>query len=332
MSIYDEAAIVVVLPVTDLVRAESWYGRLGFGVVASYPTYLVLDARGLELHLFVRSHEADGTSWSGAYLRVADVDAVHRAWAAAGARILLEPTDRDHGQREFAAEDPDGNLWRVGTPIPGIADALAAAIRSEGHAPSTASSGPPDGGPHDGSPGTPDDRWFALVASGRCGGCDYDPSGTPPAQLPGVIVDEASRWGPVLLGAEDEAVRRRPTPTTWSALEYGAHVRDVLAVFTQRTVKMLAEPDPDLGWWDHEAAIEDGWANESEVGAVVDDLAENASRLRQALTAMPADGWARTGTRAGGEAFTIESLLRFAVHELVHHRADAERGLAAREA
>ncbi len=95
---------------------------------------------------------------------------------------------------------------------------------------------------------------------------------------------------------------------------------------------MLTEVDPDLGWWDHEAAIEHGWANESEVAAVADDLAENAQRLRDLLGAMPADGWTRTGRRRGTEPFTVELLIRFAVHEVVHHRGDAERAAAADDA
>jgi hypothetical protein len=118
-------------------------------------------------------------------------------------------------------------------------------------------------------------------------------------------------------------------PRTWSALEYGVHVRDVLNVFSERIVRTLAEHEPELGWWDHEAAIDDGMANESDVGAVVDDLGRNASKLSEALRLVDEDDWPRGATRIPAERFTIELMARFALHEVVHHRADAERSLAA---
>ena len=326
---YEGASLVVVLPVSDLVRAESWYGRLGFAVEAEYPTYLILRAEHLELHLFARTDEADATSWSGAYLRVPDVDTVFAAWEAAGAHILLPPTDRDHGQREFAAEDPDGNLWRVGSPIGATHAGLGADARWV--PPTDASEATAVGAP-DGRPGTPDDAWYDIVVAGACAGCGHDAQAAATELLAGLLVDEARRWSPLLTAMDDDEVRRRPAPDTWSPLEYAAHVRDTLAVFTERTGRMLTEVDPDLGWWDHEAAIEHGWANESEVAAVADDLAENAQRLRDLLGAMPADGWTRTGRRAGTEPFTVELLIRFAVHEVVHHRGDAERAAAADDA
>lgn len=49
------------------------------------------------------------------YLAVDDVDAVYETAKAAGAKILEEPVDRDHGSREFICADPQGNVWSFGT-------------------------------------------------------------------------------------------------------------------------------------------------------------------------------------------------------------------------
>jgi uncharacterized glyoxalase superfamily protein PhnB len=49
------------------------------------------------------------------YVAVEDVDAVHATAKAAGATILEEPVDRDHGGREFICADPQGNVWCFGT-------------------------------------------------------------------------------------------------------------------------------------------------------------------------------------------------------------------------
>jgi uncharacterized glyoxalase superfamily protein PhnB len=49
------------------------------------------------------------------YVVTDDPDGVHDGAEAAGATIIQELTDQDYGSREFAAEDPEGNVWSFGT-------------------------------------------------------------------------------------------------------------------------------------------------------------------------------------------------------------------------
>ncbi|QXC60061.1 DinB family protein [Aquihabitans sp. G128] len=313
---------VPVLPVADLTRSVAWYGRLGFAVRALHPDYAILGFGTTELHLAESPSVAGTESWSGCYLRVADAATVHASWLAAGVREVAPLADQPYGIREFATEDLDGNLWRVGSPTPGgPLDDDHDLTRADG----ADRTGP---APTDGGPGTDHASWAAVVADGTCAGCGIRAADGAVAGLAGRLRDEAGRWALVLLDADDDAVRRRPAPGTWSALEYGAHVRDVLALFAERTMRAQAEVDPTFAAWDPDAAIEDGWANESEVAAVVDDLARNASHLGEVLDRVAPDGWARPATRADGQRFTIELLARYALHEVVHHRVDAERSLA----
>ena len=44
-------------------------------------------------------------------VRVDDANAHCERARAHGARILMEPTDFEYGERQFAAEDPAGHLW-----------------------------------------------------------------------------------------------------------------------------------------------------------------------------------------------------------------------------
>jgi uncharacterized glyoxalase superfamily protein PhnB len=352
---------VPVLPVADLVRALVWYERAGFTIDAEHPGYVLLRFDGTEVHL-VEVPEVEGLdTWTGAYLRVADVDALFARWQALSLPVLAEPDDRAYGVREMALEDPDGNLWRVGSPLPSFDELLTSAAVPASE-PSTGPAGPaeapePAGGSEraeapdvcaadtgilstdaampslrsDGGPGTSGDAWFRLVAEGdrRCAGCGWLPGELPARALGAQVRDEAHAFGLLLAAADDDGLRTRPAPRTWSALEYGVHVRDVLNLFSERIIRTLAEHEPELGWWDHEAAIDDGMANESDVGAVVDDLGRNASKLSEALRLVDEDDWPRGATRHPGQRFTIELMARFALHEVVHHRADAERSLAA---
>ena len=49
------------------------------------------------------------------YAVVADPDAHCERARAAGAEIVQELTDQPYGSREYAAADPEGNVWSFGT-------------------------------------------------------------------------------------------------------------------------------------------------------------------------------------------------------------------------
>ncbi|WP_327044846.1 VOC family protein [Microbispora sp. NBC_01189] len=51
----------------------------------------------------------------GAYVVTGDPDGLYARATAAGARVVQEPYDTDHGSREFAVRDPEDNLWSFGT-------------------------------------------------------------------------------------------------------------------------------------------------------------------------------------------------------------------------
>jgi uncharacterized glyoxalase superfamily protein PhnB len=49
------------------------------------------------------------------YVAVDEVDPLHDRAKAAGAEIVMPPTDQDYGSRDFSARDPEGNIWAFGT-------------------------------------------------------------------------------------------------------------------------------------------------------------------------------------------------------------------------
>jgi len=51
----------------------------------------------------------------GIYAIVADPDAHCARAKAGGAEILMSPTDRDYGGRDYTARDPEGHVWTFGT-------------------------------------------------------------------------------------------------------------------------------------------------------------------------------------------------------------------------
>lgn len=60
---------------------------------------------------------AEGDAGSAIHLHVDDVDAVTQQAAAAGARVVREPTDQFYGERSSKVVDPFGHEWLLGSQI-----------------------------------------------------------------------------------------------------------------------------------------------------------------------------------------------------------------------
>ncbi len=177
------------------------------------------------------------------------------------------------------------------------------------------------------------DELGARWQSERCPECAFEPEKYGPAELPAAVAGLARRYraplSRLLPGETTDILRARPLAGTWSALAYTCHVRDVLALFDGRIQRMLAEDDPDLDWWDHEAAVEaDGYDGQDPV-AVADVLEANAGGLAATLSGVPDGAWERTGRRGDGAVFTVLGAGRFALHEGHHHLLDVGRVLRA---
>ncbi|MBX3454508.1 VOC family protein [Ferrovibrio sp.] len=118
---------IPILPCRNLDRTQGFFAALGFALRGRYPDYLILSRNGQELH-FALSETPEYTfdvaaNCAGAYLRVADADALHAAWIGQtrlwqqDARIAGSVENKPWGQREFHFLDPDRNLFRIGQAI-----------------------------------------------------------------------------------------------------------------------------------------------------------------------------------------------------------------------
>ena len=125
----------------------------------------------------------------------------------------------------------------------------------------------------------------------------------------------------------EDLVRRRPDPATWSALEYSAHVADVLD-FTVLWIRgILREDDPEMFAFDSdEQAVEKGYNDQSR-REVIGNLETASAELASVLEGVSPDDWARTGRFPWGVRDALATA-RNAVHEGSHHLRDVERVLA----
>jgi hypothetical protein len=110
-------------------------------------------------------------------------------------------------------------------------------------------------------------------------------------------------------------------------LEYGAHVRDVIAIWTWTlkqalTVDRPRFPAPDADVADR-AADEAGYAT-MDPPVVAEELVANGERAATKFSSVPPDGWRRVVV-LGDEELTVLDIANKILHEGHHHLNDIER-------
>ena len=107
------------LPSRDFAATEAFYARLGFVTRYRDDGWMILERGGMVAEFFSHPGCDPRTSWASACLRVDDLDALYRDFAATGLSAdpraiprLTPPEHRPPVPRMFALVDPDGSLWR----------------------------------------------------------------------------------------------------------------------------------------------------------------------------------------------------------------------------
>jgi len=172
----------------------------------------------------------------------------------------------------------------------------------------------------------PDTKDWTWVLDRPCPECGFEASTITVDRIPEVIRDNATAWEAVLT-LDDAAAR--PEPSTWSPLEYAAHVRDVNRIFDDRVALMLDQDDPTFANWDQdETAVAERYA-EQDPGTVATELIDAAESVAARYEAVRPGAWGRRGYRSNGSEFTVESIGIYHLHDIVHHAWDV-RAAAAR--
>jgi hypothetical protein len=172
-------------------------------------------------------------------------------------------------------------------------------------------------------PIVPDTKNWTWVVDRRCAECGFDASAVDAANavtgVAGRLRRNAVAW-PAVLQRPD--VRERPDDSTWSALEYAAHVRDVCRLYRERLALMLERDDPVYPNWDQDVAAIEGRYAEQDPATVAAELTDAASALADAFDAVRGEQWQRRGRRSDGASFTVDTFSRYFLHDVVHHLWD----------
>src|SRR5439155_2802579 len=128
---------------------------------------------------------------------------------------------------------------------------------------------------------------------------------------------------------DEDVLRRRPDPKTWSALEYTAHVADAFESMAPDMVNMVQHdnlrlPDP----WDPDERVVEKRFNEMDPEEVLRWLGRSANQFADTIDGFSASDWSRTAEFDYGWREVID-MARNLVHEGYHHLRDVERVLRA---
>lgn len=124
----------------------------------------------------------------------------------------------------------------------------------------------------------------------------------------------------------DSVIRRRPEPGVWSALEYTAHVADMVELLAPTIRRIEVEDDPRLNEFDPDERAEEEEYNTEALAEVLGRLETACADLSNTVEFMDPDAWLRTGRYDWGERQAID-IARNATHELTHHFRDVQRVL-----
>ncbi len=172
-------------------------------------------------------------------------------------------------------------------------------------------------------PLTPDEKDWTWVLERPCLECGFDPADVPREHFARTVRDSANTWTTVLTR---EGVTERAREDRWSDLEYGCHVRDVYRITEGRLASMLNEDDPLFQNWDQDETALSERYDLQDPTTVSAELTLAAAQFAERIDAIAPNEWSRPGTRSNGSHFTVETLIRYSLHDLLHHEWDVTRG------
>ncbi len=156
----------------------------------------------------------------------------------------------------------------------------------------------------------------------RCEACDFDYASVSVESAASIIGTVPEHARVATGGVPDELLRARPSPETWSIVEYLCHVRDVYATYTIRLFRTRTEAVPALEPMLNDLRVTRFRYNELDVDAMHAELRCNVSGFLDEIARVV--DWDRVATRLPGEVRTARWLVRQAAHEGVHHLGDVE--------
>ena len=165
------------------------------------------------------------------------------------------------------------------------------------------------------------------MAHEECAECGFDGADVDDAALLEALRALGPKWDALLVRAADD-VRTRPEPAVWSAIEYAAHSRDILALHVFGIEQALTVDEPTFPAIDADALVEAAATTYGEADPILvsRELGVQAAAMADLAHSVDPHSWTR-GITIGEDRSDVRGLLEHALHDSSHHLADVERGI-----
>lgn len=171
-----------------------------------------------------------------------------------------------------------------------------------------------------------DTKDWTWVLERPCDECGFDAGAFDRHAIPRAFRRNAQVWFALLA---DPSAGERTRADRWSTLEYACHVHDVHQIYHDRVTQMLTEDNPLFSNWDQDQSAEDGHYADQLPSIVGPTLVAAAYAMSDLYDSVPPLAWHRRGRRSDGREFTVESLARYQLHDVVHHLHDVRHAARA---
>jgi hypothetical protein len=130
-----------------------------------------------------------------------------------------------------------------------------------------------------------------------------------------------------IVGAENPTATRRPDADTWSILEYGCHVRDVLLVQRERVLLALRADEPHVVAMGRDERVEADGYNDQRPTDVARQIGDAALMFGGVVSRLNEQSWQRTMIYVypNPASRSLSWVAIHTLHELIHHLGDIQR-------
>jgi DNA segregation ATPase FtsK/SpoIIIE, S-DNA-T family len=176
-----------------------------------------------------------------------------------------------------------------------------------------------------GGDGVRDPRWRdKLGPMDHCAECGFDHGTLPIGDVASTLRAATERLVENLVSGDDAAVHTRPDQSTWSVIEYGCHVRDVLLVQRERILLALVENTPGFASMHPDARVVYAHYDRESALEVGQELAVAANLAAKVIGRLSPEQLDRRCIFSFPEPTErdLAWVVRHTVHEVVHHELD----------
>jgi len=131
-------------------------------------------------------------------------------------------------------------------------------------------------------------------------------------KAPGVII-------PLIREVPPQILKRRPSPTKWSAYEHAVHLSQTDAPFLARLDLILSTPNPVIESIENSPEDEAGAMLEIDLDESLDRYVRERASLVDRLKTLSPDEWQRTAEHEAFDHYSVWIMFRHVLnHEMLH--------------